>query len=94
MKFNIPKLWFLKKAKAETGQNIEAGTSPSVPASFHINDVVQPGQNLLVNRRVDGSWGMSINVSNIRLRVPPVRASGETFLDALWNLGKQLKHRP
>lgn len=38
------------------------------PTPVDLNDLVQPGHNLLINRRTDGSWGISLNGSNPRYR--------------------------
>lgn len=91
MKFHIPKSWIMKKAALEKGCNVEAG-SPMVlltPMPVDLNDIVQPGHNLLINRRTEGTWGISLNGSNPRYRTKPIRATGLTLEDALMNLQQQ-----
>lgn len=89
MKFFISKNWIVRKAALESDCNVEAGSPPVLLAPVDLDKLVLPGYNLMINRRKDGSWGITLVNGNPRHRKPPIRAQGLTLEDALINLCQQ-----
>ena len=63
--------------------NADYGGPSDESAGVDVDALVEGGFNLLIGRRLDGTWHVSRGNRNTRLRQRAITASGATLEDAL-----------
>lgn len=68
-------------------------TADILPQGVDADWLVQPGYNLMLHRRADGSWVVSYAHCNPRRRQKTIRAEGAELADCLAHLQAQITDR-